>query len=194
MTETVRIDFGDDSEAIAASAAFRILETFAAAAQETPKPVAEDVRTRMEYALQDFPELAHETINVGWLDPDATEERDVVGRARPRNNMVLLPADRLSSFMTIYHELGHLAIEQLDEDGGDAPTTSEEFCSIFSVARMPADLIDEDYIGYLGEPSVPQGEWPDICQRALEYREDNHNYIQQAKAWLRVDEGGGRHD
>jgi len=38
----------------------------------------------------------------------------------------------------------------------------------------------------LGEPTVPKEEWPEICERALEYRENNHDYIQQCKRWLGI--------
>lgn len=191
MTETVTISLEDtDHEGIAAQAAFRVLETFAAAAADVDKPVVEDTKIRLRHALKAFPELAHHTVTVGVLDPKAVEERDILGRARERNNLVLLPADRLTHFQTIYHELGHLAIHRLDEDGEDVPTTSEPFCSIFSIARMPQEYIDQDYIAYLGTPAVPSEEWPEICRRALSYREHSHDYIQQCKAWLEIDEEG----
>jgi len=51
---------------------------------------------------------------------------------------------------------------------------------------MPPTAIDESRIPYLGEPSAPAEEWPEICRRALRYREDHHQYIQQCKEWLGV--------
>ena len=42
---------------------------------------------------------------------------------------------------------------------------------------MSPEVIDESRIPYLGKPSVPREEWPGICRRALEYREDHRDYI-----------------
>jgi hypothetical protein len=50
-------------------------------------------------------------------------------------------------------------------------------------ARWDDDGVE---IPILGEPDVPKDEWPAICQDALEYRENNRNYIQQCKEWLAI--------
>jgi len=180
--EKAQIPYQKDGQDIVSLGAYRVLETFDEAADEWREPIRDDIRAKMKRALTDFPELAHRAVTVGRMDPDA----DAAGRARFWNLMVLFPVDRVTSFTTVYHELAHLAIHIRNERGEDVPITSEEFCGIFGVARMPTELIDEDRVPYLGEPSVPKEEWPEICERALEYREDHHDYIKQCEKWLGV--------
>ena len=179
MTSTVSIPHEHDGEQVHGVAAWRVLEHFGSQADEA---VLESVKERLPVALTDFPALAHETLNVGVLYENADAEAQAFGY----NRLICLPPAQHVSNVTLWHELGHVAIRVRYEDGEDVARTSEEFCSIFSVARMPARAIHEDRIPYLGEPSVPQEEWPEICRRALEYREDNRDYIQQCKEWLEI--------
>lgn len=162
---------------------YRVLETFDEGCEGPYEPLRRDIRGKVRRALQDFPELADKTVTVGRLDPGD----DVNGRAWFYNLIVNFPTDRRTPHMTVYHELGHLAIHVRDCRGEDVPITSEEFCSIFSVARMPPQLIDRDRISYLGEPEKRPERWPDICRKALQYREDNHDYIKQCQRWLGCD-------
>lgn len=164
--------------------AFRILEAFDGGAAEE---IREDVRSKMETALRAFPELAGTTVTVGRLAPDD----DVRGRAMFHNFLVSFPVSEYTSHQTVYHELAHLAIHVRNERGEDVPITSEEFCSILGVSRMPPDQLYRDDISYLGKPDVPKDDWPDICQRALEYREEHRNYIQQCRQWLGIGGNGG---
>lgn len=140
------------------------------------------LKNRLRNALKYFPELNETTVTVAWKP----EDHSWYAEADWNNDLIFLPAHEPCPAITIFHELGHLAIHKLDEQDEDVPVTSEEFCSIFSVARMPVEAIDRDHIAYLGSPEKPREEWPDICQRALEYREDNRNYIQKCKEWLAV--------
>ena len=141
----------------------------------------EDVRNRIEIALNYFPELKDETIYVGILD----EKDDANGRADSLNRIIKFPVDAIPSFVTIFHELAHLAIRKRVEQGEKLPTTSEEFCSIFAMARMPPELIDEDRIPYLGVPKIPMCLIPPLCKKALEYRKKHRDYIR----WLREKAG-----
>lgn len=159
--------------------AYRVLDTVDEAADSE---TAEWIRHTVGRAKQDFPELHGTVVTVGRI-PDSDF---AYARAFVTNNIIMLPADHRTPWDTVYHELGHLAIQHLAADGDDVPTTSEEFCSLFSVARMPVERIERSDIDYLGEPSVPKAEWPDICERALAYREEHHDYIQQAKRWLGI--------
>jgi hypothetical protein len=34
--------------------------------------------------------------------------------------------------------------------------------------------------------TVPKDEWPEICQRALDYRDNHRNYIQKCTEWLKI--------
>lgn len=189
-TERVSIWHEVDGQDLVGDGAYRVLETFDSAADTDATPFSKHIRRQMQRALQDFPELVGEVVTVARLRPDDLEN-GTNARAGMLNRIVYVPTERPTSFATIYHELGHLAIQIRDERGEDVPTTSEEYCSIFSVARMPPELVDEEYIAYLGSPRVPQEKWPNICQQALEYRENHRNYIQQCKKWLGVDSAGG---
>lgn len=179
MSQRVAIDYERGGRTVRGLAAWRILERFGGQADED---VLESIKERLPVALKYFPALAHETINVGIL----YEGTDAQGKAFGYNRLICLPPDQPTTNVTLWHELGHVAIRVRYENGEDVAKTSEEFCSIYSVARMPAEAIDENRLPYLGEPSVPPEDWPDICERALEYRKDNRDYIQQCKEWLQV--------
>jgi len=179
MSQRVGINYERDGREVRGLAAWRVLEHFGGQADED---VLESVKKRLPVALKDFPALAHETINVGIL----YENADAQAQAFGYNRLICLPPDEHTTNVTLWHELGHVAIRVRHENGEDVAKTSEEFCSIYSVARMPPEVIDEDRVPYLGEPSVPREEYPEICQRALEYREDHHDYIQQCKEWLGI--------
>lgn len=160
--------------------AWRVLEHYGGQADED---VLESVKKRLPIALRDFPALAHETINVGLL----YENADAQAQAFGYNRLICLPPDEHTTNVTLWHELGHVAIRVRHENGEDVAKTSEEFCSIYSVSKMPPEAIDEDRVPYLGEPSVEREKWPEICQRAIEYREDHRNYIQKCKEWLKIE-------
>lgn len=185
MTNSVAIPHERDGSEAVGFGSYRILETFG---DRASPGVVDDVDVKFERALQDFPELISETVSIGYLDQDDVED-GTKGRAWFNNRLIFLPAKQWTSFITVYHELGHLGIAVRDDRGEDVPKTSEEFCSIFAMTRMPVELIDEHRIPYLGEPSVPKEEWPEICEDALEYREErgaNSHYIQRCKEWLEV--------
>ncbi|AFZ74544.1 hypothetical protein [Natronobacterium gregoryi] len=190
MTNTVQIPH--ERNDVVGQAAFHILETFAGPAAEADDPVLEDLERNLQRALQDFPELTGKTITVGRMDPD---EDDYIGYAQFWNLMIQFPADSPTSWRTVYHELAHLAIHVQNQQGEDVPPTSEPFCSIVGISRMSVELIDGDRISYLGYPSVPREEWPEICERALEYREEhgpNSHYINQCCDWLGIDDRESR--
>ena len=160
-----------------ATGSWRVLEHYEAQADDD---VVGHVKRRLPTALRDFPALSGETVNVGVLYENADAEAQAFGY----NRLICLPPDTHVSNVTLWHELGHVAIRIRHENGEDVAKTSEEYCSIYSVARMDPSMIDETRVPYLGKPSVPTSEYPEICRRALEYREENRNYIQQCKEWL----------
>lgn len=179
MTDTVSIPGSENTDFITGRGAWRILEPAADAASDE---WLDAMRTMVPTAMKQFPELASETVSVGQI-PDTDF---AYARAFVNNNVVLFPTDHRPPYDTVYHELAHLAIERLAERGEDVPTTSEEYCSILAVSRMPPGHIERSDIDYLGEPTVPSDRWPAICERALEYREEHHDYIQQCRRWLGV--------
>ena len=182
MTDTVPIDYERDGREVRGLAAWRILEHFGGEADDE---ILESVRERMPVALRDFPALAHETVNVGLL----YENADANAQAFGYNRLICLPPDEYTTNVTLWHELAHVAIRVRHENDEPVAKSSEGFCSIFAVARMAPEVIDEDRVPYLGNPSVPKAEWPEICRDALEYRAErgaNSHYIQQCKEWLEI--------
>jgi len=135
-------------------------------------PYKDELKRKLEQALQYFPELDDEEIYIGIL----SEKDPAAGKADGINRIVKFAVDRPPTFVTIFHELMHLTIHKRKENGEKLPGT-EEFCSIAAMARMPPELIDEDRIPYVGcfrsRESVPE-----LCRSALEYRKIRRNYIQ----------------
>lgn len=155
--------------------------------RELSRGEATAMEARVRLALERFPELEGCTVTVGRIKPsNQYPGSDPIATANPWNRMVNFGTDRAPSNLTVYHELAHLAVHERNNQGDDLPHTSEEFTSIYAVAKMDWVDIDRDHIAYLGEPSVPREEWPSICRRALEYREEHRNYIQKAREWLEV--------
>jgi len=149
----------------------------------------DDVRDWLNTALRYYPELAGETVYVGITHEEITYHGEPHAMADPYNRIIYLNNGCMAEgYQTLFHELMHLLIRKEVEQGKDRPLTSEEYCSIRTIARMKPGLLYRDDISYLGEPNVPKDEWPEICQRALEYREDHRNYIQKAKEWLKINE------
>lgn len=170
---------------------FQFLESIENALSENE---LSDLRDRLGVALRYFPHLWDHTITVGVLEEHEERSRDgsdTAATALVRNYTVHVRTDKRISNSTLFHELAHLEIYKRVRNGADLPRTSEEFCDIYAVARMePGLLFDDDSLSYIGEPSVPLDDWPRICRKALAYREDKRNYIQKAREWLGVGDGG----
>lgn len=146
-----------------------------------------DLKLRMGEAIDHFPALAGQTVTVACRrKPDKEEHSrwNPYASADPVNRLIRVPTHERTSNVTIFHELAHLAVEIESERGQDVPTSSEEFCSLYAIARQPAELIDEPRIPYLGHPDPDREEWPRIARKAIEYRENHHAYIQKARQWF----------
>lgn len=163
-------------------ASYRILDSIR---DRLSQKATKDLNDRVYDALEYFPELADETVIVGWIHPEVDDS--VNGRAYSQNRMFNLRANQYTTNVTLYHELGHLAIWELRQQGEDHPKTSEEYCSIFSMARMPPKAVDEQRIPYLGKSPLDTERFPEICERALDYRNNHRNYIQKCKEWLEIE-------
>lgn len=185
MTHRVSIPSGPTEDWEMGVGAFRVLEAYAACVERS---TVDRVKTMMTGALTHFPELTGETVSVGVI-PDGDF---AYARAFVKNRVICLPAfedGRRPDWDLVYHELGHLAIEVRHERGEDVPTSSEEYCSITAVSRMPVQRIERDSISYLGEPTAAKDEWPDICQQALDYREEHgagSHYIKRCRELLGI--------
>jgi len=147
----------------------------------------DEVRQWLKTGLKHYPELADQTIYVGITHEDVSYHGEPHAMADPYNRIVYLNEGSMTEgYQTLFHELMHILIRREQEQGKDVPITSEEYCSIRTIAKMPSDLLYRDDISYLGKPGVPKDEWPTICQRAINYRENNRNYIQKCKEWLKI--------
>lgn len=145
------------------------------------------LKRRLGQALEHFPALGGQTVTVACrMNPDREEHTrwNPYASADPVNRLIRVPTHERTTNVTLFHELAHLAIEIEDERGADVPTSSEEFCSLYAIARQPPDLIDEPRIPYFGEPTPDREEWPRLARKALEYRENHHAYIQKANQWF----------
>lgn len=177
------------TEAFCPPASFRVLDSVKA--RLTDEELT-NFKNRLATALEHFDALEGEVVTVAcrW-DPDGDHSRfNPYAQADPVNRLIRIPTHERCTNVTIFHELGHLAIEIEAENGADHPTSSEEFCSLYSIARQPSHLIDEARIPYFGHPSIPKDRWPEAAEQALEYRENHHAYIKQAKQWLGVNVDG----
>lgn len=164
---------------------FRLLESVS---ERVPSDELDTLKRNLGVACEHFPYLGPKTVTVGVRqNPGAEHSRFTpYASAEPINYFIRLPVESTPSNQVLFHELAHLEIYERDRFTAELPTTSEEFCSIYAVARMPKDMLFRSDIAYLGTPSAPQDEWPSICRRALEYRESNRDYIKQCKEWLEI--------
>ncbi len=144
-------------------------------------PYKDELKRKLEQALQYFPELSGEEIYVGILP----EKDPADGKADGFNRIVKFSVDRPPTFVTVFHELMHLAIHKRKENGEKLPET-EEFCSIAAMARMPPEFVDEDWIPYIGRFKISRESIPELCRSALEYRRRHRNYIQFLRKRLEV--------
>lgn len=166
-----------------------LMESFEAYVENEFGSSLEEVKRWLRTGLEQFPELAEDTVYVGITHEEITYHGEPHAMADPYNNIIYLNRGCMAEgYQTLCHELMHLLIYKEDENGKNRPKTSEEYCSIRTIAKMESSMLYRDDISYLGEPEVPKDEWPGICQDALDYREDHRNYIQKAKEWLKIND------
>lgn len=149
----------------------------------------EDLTKRLARAYGYFSHLWGKTVTVGVVEEHHESWDDPAACVGPRNYVVFVTTEYRLSNRTLFHELAHLEIHARKRAGHDVPTSSEEFCDVYAIARMPPELVDTEKLAYLGKPTEPPANWPDICRRALAYREEhgaNSHYIQRCREWLGV--------
>ncbi|KOX93278.1 hypothetical protein AMR74_16555 [Halorubrum tropicale] len=150
-----------------------------------------DLRDQLKLACEHYPQLGGRTVTVASRRSPGADHSHFTphASAEPLNRIIRLPVETRPSYQTVFHELAHLEIYERERFGAALPASSEEFTSIYTVARMPHDVLYRDDIAYLGEPSAPKDEWPAICRQALEYRDRNganSHYIKRCREWLGV--------
>jgi len=176
-----------DSVSLDPQPAYTILNSFEDYVAEHMDSPLSDVRDWLKQGLALYPELAGETIYVGITHDEITYHGEPHAMADPYNRIIYLNRGCMAEgYQTLCHELMHILIRKEHERDKDVPLTSEEYCSIRTIAKMQPSMLYRDDISYLGEPDVPKDEWPEICQDALDYRANHRNYIQKAKEWLEI--------
>lgn len=180
--DKVQIPMDPQADLPRGQAAYRFLEPLRGEADDR---WMNRVREYLNAALPNYPELVGKTITVGRMDPDHPKAH---AQADHWNDMVVFQVEQVPPVDTVFHELTHLAIYELDAQGEDVPVTSEPYCSILSTSRISGEWIQRDDIAYLGTPTIPKREWPGVCERALEYRERHRDYIAKCKEWLKVED------
>jgi hypothetical protein len=135
-----------------------------------------ELRTRIQRALSEFPELAGRTITVGL-----NTSRRLDGSAIAERMLIRLNASRRRvSYFTIGHELTHL----LQRPGLGTVPSGEVQCDVWTLAR--GELFLDDQPTYLRLPCRRRDWWRHagevrrFCVEALQQREDNRRYL----AWL----------
>ena len=115
-------------------------------------------------SLKYFPELDHVYVGISGIrcNHKACADTD--------NFLVRFRVDLMPTFVTIFHELMHLVQHSID-----APKT-EEYCSIYAMARMPEKFVD-DTIPYIGGNPL-KFKLSELCRDAVRYRESGkRDYI-----------------
>ena len=135
------------------------------------KRVGRKLLNMIHLSLRHFPELAGQTITVGYT-------RAHLGAAIPEDLTIRLRARKVS-YNTIGHELMHLV------QGRNGIPAGEKQCDIWTLAR--AELFCDEAPTYLCLPESLQARWPhyalkvrDRCLQAIALRQSHRNYIR----WL----------
>lgn len=110
-------------------------------------------------AIKHFPELNYVYVGID------KRGKEWVASADPPNNIIKFGINKHPTYVSIFHELMHL----VQHSNSSMPKT-EEFCSIYAMARMPEGLVDENSIPYIGSCNK-MSEVPSICKMAIKYRE-----------------------
>lgn len=125
----------------------------------------------IDNALRHFPELAGQTITVGYT-------RAHLGAAIPEDLTIRLRARKVS-YNTIGHELMHLV------QGRNGIPEGEKQCDVWTLAR--AELFCDEAPTYLRLPETVQARWPhfalkvrELCLQAIALRQSQRYYIR----WL----------
>lgn len=134
-------------------------------------PFWPEIQAKVEKALPYFPELDIVILGSTTTAPACANSQCSVVRFNIENGV--------PSYVTIFHELGHLIADP--EFCSEMPS-GERACTIYAMARIPPELIDEDRLPYLRPPKCPKEMIPVICRDAIQKREAGlRNYIQYAE-------------
>jgi hypothetical protein len=144
-------------------------------------PFADEIECKVRQAIVFFPELTgditlvrfgHSKIGSKWAVAYADYAKKEIGFNVKWN----------ISMQTIFHELGHFLQRSIKEI-----PSGEQACSIYALARMPEELVDDCVIPYIG--CVPESKIPYYCQLGLKLRNENkeRRYIKKLVEIIKID-------
>ena len=137
------------------------------------KVLSQELGSRLERSLGEFPELAARTITVGLT-------KTCAGTAEAAQMLIRLNVRRHTpvSYFTIGHELTHL----LQSAGLRVVPDGEVQCDVWTLAR--SELFLDDQPTYLCKRLWSRSNWPDhaeavraLCIQAIEMRRTNRRYL-----------------
>ena len=142
-------------------------------------PYKTDIFLKVVRSMKFFPELKNQKIYLGISGWVKKNEKNIAS-ADFENNILMFNVNREISYVTVFHELMHFVQYQ-----SNLPRT-EEYCSIYAMARMPPHLVDQDIIPYIGKGHKSYN--ADLCRESVNYRENGHRkYIQYLKNRLMIE-------
>ncbi len=144
-------------------------------------PFADEIECKVKKAVIFFPELTeditlirfgHSKLGSKWAVAYADYNKKEIGFNVKWN----------ISMQTIFHELGHFLQRSVKEI-----PSGEQACSIYALARMPEELVDDCEIPYIGY--VPELKIPYYCQLGLKLRNENkeRRYIKKLVEIIKID-------
>ena len=141
---------------------------------------------KMNRILDFFPELKYRTVYIGTIDKNFGFNYACVNVDNLIilfNESVILNLDAEpnpeSLNISIFHELMHVVVyvKRLPK--------TEEYCSIYAMARMPNDMVDSDEIPYITENGDRKTN-ADLCRKAVEFNESGkRGYIKYLKSLVK---------
>lgn len=127
-----------------------------------PKPTI----SKTQEALIYFPEIPS-PLKIGAIGQNGGYA-NALATANWSDKSINFKIDLIPSYITIFHELGHiLQFLKLAPSG-------EESASIFGLSRIPLELCDVDYIPYFGP--IPREHIPTLCKSAIQKRESGERH------------------
>jgi hypothetical protein len=140
-------------------------------------PKYKEIIHKMGLALTYFPEI--ETIKIGIHGRCGGS--GCIANANYSDLSVNFNLHYLPSYNTIFHELGHILQFKKKAPNG------EEAASIFGLSRMPIEMVESNFIPYIG--LAPADMIPSYCQAAIGERVNGRKqYIKWLFEKLKNDE------
>ena len=140
---------------------------------------------KVNYALDFFPELHNRTVYIGAANRETSDSTyayvDVENFILFFNmgayvRLINRGLGLMGLNVCVFHELMHIVVNIKK-----LPRT-EQYCSVYAMARMPNDIVDHDEILYITENGDRKVN-ADLCRKAVEFNEsEKRGYIKYLKS------------